>query len=64
RARVQSMSPLATLQRGYPVLQDADGRVVTSVRGVAAGATLSVRVADGRIHVTATETERTEESHE
>ena len=30
-ARVRGMSPLATLQRGYAVLQDADGHVVTSV---------------------------------
>ena len=30
-ARVAALSPLATLQRGYAVLQDADGHVVTSV---------------------------------
>ncbi|KRB77884.1 exodeoxyribonuclease VII large subunit [Nocardioides sp. Root190] len=57
RARVTALSPLATLQRGYSVLQDAEGRVVTSIDGVGAGAALSVRVADGRILVTATETE-------
>ncbi|WP_028657117.1 exodeoxyribonuclease VII large subunit [Nocardioides sp. J54] len=61
RARVQALSPLATLQRGYSVLQDADGHVVTSVHDVATGAALSVRVADGRIHVTTTSTE---ESHD
>ena len=38
RARARALSPLATLQRGYAVLQDADGHVVTSVAGVAAGA--------------------------
>ncbi|MBL0749474.1 exodeoxyribonuclease VII large subunit, partial [Nocardioides sp. G10] len=27
RARAQALSPLATLQRGYAVLQDADGRI-------------------------------------
>jgi exodeoxyribonuclease VII large subunit len=64
RARVQALSPLATLQRGYAVLQDADGHVVTSVHGVAAGAAVSVRVADGRVHATATETEPIEESHD
>ena len=31
RARARALSPLATLQRGYAVLQDADGHVVTSV---------------------------------
>ena len=37
---------------GYAVLQDADGHVVTSVAQAAAGAAVSVRVADGRIHAT------------
>jgi exodeoxyribonuclease VII large subunit len=45
------MSPLATLQRGYAVLQDADGRVVTSVAQTQAGADLHARVSDGRIHL-------------
>lgn len=53
-ARARALSPLATLQRGYSVLQDADGHVVTSVAGVTAGAEVSVRVADGRIHATTT----------
>ena len=64
RARVRALSPLATLRRGYSVVQDAEGRVVTSVADVAAGAPLSVRVADGRIHVTATTTESIEETHD
>jgi len=57
RARARALSPLATLQRGYAVLQDADGHVVTSVADVAAQQTISVRVADGRIHATTTSTE-------
>ncbi|AIY16502.1 exodeoxyribonuclease VII large subunit [Pimelobacter simplex] len=64
RARVRALSPLATLRRGYAVLQDDAGRVVTSVHEVAADAPLSVRVADGRIHVTATTTEPIEETHD
>jgi exodeoxyribonuclease VII large subunit len=60
RARARALSPLATLQRGYAVLQDADGHVVTSVAGVEPGAAVTVRVADGRIHATATSTEPTE----
>jgi exodeoxyribonuclease VII large subunit len=62
RARARALSPLATLQRGYAVLQDADGHVVTSVGGVAAKARVSVRVADGRIHATTTKIEP-EETH-
>jgi exodeoxyribonuclease VII large subunit len=54
RARARALSPLATLGRGYAVLQDADGHVLTSVEGVAARAAVSIRVADGRIHATVT----------
>ncbi|TYL45747.1 exodeoxyribonuclease VII large subunit [Nocardioides sp. BGMRC 2183] len=61
RARARALSPLATLQRGYAVLQDADGHVVTSTAEVAEGAAMSVRVADGRIHVTTTAIEETDE---
>ena len=63
RARARALSPLATLQRGYAVLQDADGHVLTSVADVAAKQRISVRVADGRIHATTTKTEPLEESH-
>ena len=62
RARARALSPLATLERGYAVLQDADGHVVTSVAGVAPNAAISVRVADGRVHATTTRTELLEES--
>ena len=54
RARARALSPLATLRRGYAVLQDADGHVVSSVTGVETGANVAVRVADGRIHATTT----------
>jgi exodeoxyribonuclease VII large subunit len=50
------MSPLATLRRGYAVVQDADGHVVTSVTGTAAGQGLQVRVADGRLGVVVRDT--------
>jgi exodeoxyribonuclease VII large subunit len=57
RARARALSPLETLRRGYAVLQHADGHVLTSVAGVSAQQTISVRVADGRIHATTTSTE-------
>jgi exodeoxyribonuclease VII large subunit len=50
-ARVRGMSPLATLRRGYAVVQDADGHVVSSVTGTTTGQPLQVRVADGRLGV-------------
>ena len=62
RARARALSPLATLERGYAVLQNADGHVVTSVAGVAPKAAISVRVADGRVHATTTRTELLEEN--
>jgi exodeoxyribonuclease VII large subunit len=58
RARARSLSPLATLRRGYAVLQDADGRVLTSVAGAAEGASVSVRLTDGRVHAHVTATDR------
>jgi exodeoxyribonuclease VII large subunit len=48
-ARVRGLSPLATLERGYGVAQLPDGTVVTSVRQVAVGDELTVRVADGTV---------------
>ncbi len=57
RARARALSPLATLQRGYAVLQDADGSVLTSVAQVASGDAVAVRVADGRLHATIDHTE-------
>jgi len=50
-ARVRGLSPLATLDRGYSVLQDAGGHVVTSIGQATPDQELQVRVRDGRIHV-------------
>ncbi|MEJ7795432.1 MAG: exodeoxyribonuclease VII large subunit [Nocardioides sp.] len=49
RARARALSPLATLGRGYAVLQDDAGHVIASIAGVAAGRAISVRVVDGRV---------------
>ena len=57
RARAEALSPLATLRRGYAVLQTADGAVVTSLAQTAPGADVTVRVADGRLHATSTRLE-------
>jgi exodeoxyribonuclease VII large subunit len=68
QARARALSPLATLERGYAVVQRAGGGempVVTSVDDVTAGVALSIRVADGRIAATTTDVQAdpTEESH-
>ncbi len=59
RARVRSLSPLATLERGYAVVQTEDDHVVSSIDDVPVGASVRVRVADGRIHATVSETSPT-----
>lgn len=55
RARVRALSPLETLRRGYSVVQDAEGQVVTEVGQVEVGATLTARVLDGRLGVLVTQ---------
>ncbi|GAA4070603.1 MULTISPECIES: exodeoxyribonuclease VII large subunit [Streptomyces] len=52
RARVVALSPAATLERGYAVLQRAGGEVVRSPDEVAPGEDLRARVAEGELHVT------------
>jgi exodeoxyribonuclease VII large subunit len=44
---LEAVSPLATVARGYAILQREDGRVVRRVNDVRAGARLDARVADG-----------------
>jgi exodeoxyribonuclease VII large subunit len=48
-ARVRSLSPLSTLRRGYAVVQDAAGTVVTDPANLVVGQPLDIRVAGGRI---------------
>lgn len=47
--QVRALSPAATLERGYAVVQRADGAVVRSPDDVTAGDRLRVRVADGEL---------------
>ncbi|MFC9396593.1 exodeoxyribonuclease VII large subunit [Streptomyces sp. NPDC057027] len=51
RARVRALSPAATMERGYAVLQRADGAVVRSPEEVAEGEELRARVAEGEFTV-------------
>jgi exodeoxyribonuclease VII large subunit len=47
RSQVRALSPLATLERGYAVVQHADGRIVMDRVDVEADELLRVRVARG-----------------
>jgi exodeoxyribonuclease VII large subunit len=51
RARVAALSPAATLERGYAVVQRADGALVRDPAEVADDERLQVRVAGGRLPV-------------
>jgi exodeoxyribonuclease VII large subunit len=50
RARVRALSPAATLDRGYAVVQTDDGAVVRVADDVAVGALVRVRVSAGEFH--------------
>jgi exodeoxyribonuclease VII large subunit len=46
---LSAISPLATVARGYAILQHEDGRVVRAVADVAGGDVVDARVSDGKI---------------
>ncbi|MEU7870195.1 exodeoxyribonuclease VII large subunit [Dactylosporangium sp. NPDC049140] len=48
-ARLRTLSPLATLQRGYAIVQRADGAVVRAPADVAEGERLRIRLAEGEL---------------
>ena len=52
RARVVALSPQATLDRGYAVVQTTDGAVVRDATAVVLGERLRLRLAIGELHVT------------
>ncbi|PWG58936.1 exodeoxyribonuclease VII large subunit [Bifidobacterium catulorum] len=52
-ASLTALSPQSTLDRGYAVVQDAQGHVVGDAADVSPGDGLSVTLRRGRIHVTA-----------
>ena len=45
--RLDALSPLAVIARGYAMASDADGHVVSSVSQARVGQALDVRVSDG-----------------
>jgi len=48
---LEAVSPLATIARGYSILQRDDGRVVRATGDVSAGDAVAARVADGRLRL-------------
>ncbi|WP_109125773.1 exodeoxyribonuclease VII large subunit [Dyella sp. C11] len=51
---LHAISPLATLERGYSILFDANGKVVRSAQGVDEGTPLRARLADGELPLVVT----------
>jgi exodeoxyribonuclease VII large subunit len=51
---LESLSPLAILERGYALVFDSRGQVLKDVRGVNAGDEISARLAYGELHATVT----------
>ena len=48
-ARIRSLSPQSTLQRGYAVVQRADGIALRKVSDVATGDSVRIRLAEGQV---------------
>ena len=55
-AKLDAMSPLKVLTRGYSMAQDERGAVIKSAAQVASGDHITLTVTDGKIHATVTET--------
>jgi len=49
--RLNSLNPNAVLQRGYAIIQKADGKLIKYTRDVEKGEALTVRVSDGAFNV-------------
>ena len=52
-ARLEAVSPLAVLARGYALVQHPSGRPFTAAAAIPPGQRLVLRFADGTVHATA-----------
>ena len=51
-AHLRSLSPQSTLDRGYSVVRDSDGKVVRDVKALKKGDQLAIKVAKGETSAT------------
>ena len=49
---LESLSPLGTLQRGYAIVTDADGNVLTNAGASKSGDKVKARLAKGQLDLT------------
>ena len=54
-AKLDAMSPLKVLTRGYAMAQDEDGTVLRSVRQTGIGQDITVSLSDGTVRAKVTE---------
>ena len=54
---LESLSPLAILERGYALVFDSSGQLLKDIRGVNLGDEISARLAHGEVHATVTKKE-------
>ncbi|MBU2898367.1 exodeoxyribonuclease VII large subunit [Vibrio hepatarius] len=50
--KLDTVSPLATLKRGYSITQTSSGHILTSAKNIKSGDTIITRLDDGEIHST------------
>ena len=53
-AKLDAMSPLKVLSRGYGVISDSNDKVITGVRDVRQGDAITVRMSDGKLYTNVT----------
>ena len=53
---LHAVSPLATLGRGYAIVESADGEILRNAKDVAVGEAITARLAKGRLVAKVTET--------
>jgi exodeoxyribonuclease VII large subunit len=56
RLRLEQLSPLAVLARGYAIVQDRQGRALRSATAVSAGDPLRIRLHEGSLQAIVSET--------
>lgn len=62
-ARLEALSPLAVLSRGYAIVYAADGTVLRAASETAAGQMIRARLSDGSLEAQVTDTKITETSN-
>lgn len=56
-ARLDAMSPLQVVARGYSIVENSKGHVITKAKDVAVGEELNIRLASGRLRTKVTKVE-------